>query len=92
MLITPNSLGQNKFFIHTGYKTSTQMLHLRDLFVSRQIWLLWADINVSKYLTIPVNIGDIDNDILDRMEELHGMDIPLMEAEKSQFSFDNRIF
>jgi hypothetical protein len=39
-LITPNSLGQNSWIINTGYKTVTQMLHLRDLMVSRQKWLL----------------------------------------------------
>jgi hypothetical protein len=89
-LITPNSLGQNGWIISTGYKTVTQMLHLRDLMVSRQKWFLYK-IGTS-YIVIPIIINNTSEELINRMKDDHEIDLDISEADKSQFSFDNRIF
>jgi hypothetical protein len=92
VLVVASSLGQNTWVINSGPKTTTQMLHLRDLLVSRQKWLLYPNAAVTAYTVIPAITDSGSIDIIDRMEDLHDIDITVSEAEQSQFSFDNRLF
>ena len=92
VLINPSSLGQNKWVINTGYKSVTQMLHLRDMMVSRQRWLLFPNLTMAKYIVIPIIINNSDQDLINRMRDDHNFDLDISEAEKSQYTFDNRIF
>jgi len=92
VLVVASSLGQNTWVINTGFKTTTQMLHLRDLLVSRQKWLLYPNAAVTAYTVIPAITDSGSIDIIDRMEDLHDIDITVSEAEQSQYSFDNRLF
>ena len=66
------------------------MLHLRDLFVSRQKWFLFKSGN--SYLVIPIIINNTSEELIDRTKDDHEIDLDISEADKSQFSFDNRIF
>jgi hypothetical protein len=91
-LITPNKQGSNAWRINTGPKTATQMLHLRDLMLSREVWLLYPNNGVSNYYVIPVNIGNSQAELVDRQKDRWAMDIEITEAHNSQFSFDNRLY
>lgn len=66
------------------------MLHLRDLLLSREAWLLYPNNGVTNYYVIPVNIGNSKAELVDRINDLWTIDIELLEAHSSQFSFDNR--
>lgn len=92
VLVTPNSLGQNAWTINSGFKTSTQMLHMRDMLVSRQKWLLYPNLAVSAYTIIPITIPNSSVSLIDRLEDIYDIDLEIEEAEQSQFSFDNRLF
>lgn len=91
VLIVPESAGQNFWVINTGPKQSSQMLHLRDMLVSRQKWLLYPSNNVTIYTPIPVYNPSGEVDLLDRYADVNGVDLTFYESEQSQFSFDNRL-
>ncbi len=90
-IVTPHSSGQNSWLINTGYKSITQMLHLRDMLVSRQKWLLFPNLNVTVYMVIPIIIDNSESLLVDYSKDMHELDLEISEAEKSQFSFDNRL-
>jgi hypothetical protein len=94
VLVVPDSLGQNRWTINTGPKSTTQMLHLRDMLVSRQKWLLYPNEAVSAYTVIAVITPGSEIQLIDRSPDQHDIyhvDIAFEEAEQSQFSFDNRL-
>lgn len=90
-IIVPGKQGQNTWKLNTGIKTATQMLHLRDMLVSRQVWMLYPNAAVTAYMVIPVNISAGQIELIDRMEDLYSMEIDVQEAHASQFNFDNRL-
>lgn len=91
-LETPNKKGQFTLSINSGYKSSTEMLYLRDMMVSRQVWLLYPNKTVSSYQVMPVNIQNGETELVDRQQNLWKMNVELAEAHISRFSFDNRIY
>ena len=91
-LIKPNSSGQNVWKINTGWKTVTQMLHLRDLLVSRQVWLLYPNEGLTSYSVIPVNIDNSSAELVDREKNTYSLTLEISEAHTSQYSFDNRLY
>lgn len=91
-LITPGKQGSNAWQINTGWKSSTQMLHLRDLLLSREVWLLYPNSGLTNYYVIPVNIGNTQAELVDRQKDLWAIDLEITEAHNSQFSFDNRLY
>jgi len=90
-LVIPNKQGQNVWKINTGPKSATQMFHLRDLLVSREVWLIYPSNLVTFYNVIPVNITNTSVEIVDRQNDLYSMTIEMAEAHTSQFNFDNRL-
>lgn len=90
-LVTPNKTGRNVWKINTGWKTATQMLHLRDLLLSREAWLLYPNNGVTNYYIIPVNITTTSAELINRQEDSYSLEIEMEEAHNSQFSFDNRL-
>lgn len=92
VLVVPDSTGQNTWEINSGFKTPTQMLHMRDMLVSRQKWLLYPNLEVTAYTVIPVITPGNQFQLIDRTSDIHDIDIAFAEAEQSQFSFDNRLF
>jgi hypothetical protein len=90
-VIVPEKQGQNVWKLNTGHKTVTQMLHLRDLLVSRQVWLLYPNLSLSAYMVIPVNISTGQVELIDRAQDLYSLEIEASEAHVSQFNFDNRL-
>ncbi len=91
-IMIPNRKGSNSFKINTGWKTATQMRHLRDLLVSRQVWLLYPNQGVTSYYVIPVVINNTSTDLVDYQQDLYSCDIEMTEAHKDQFVFDNRLY
>lgn len=91
-LVVPNRFGRNAFSINTGFKVSSQMRHLRDLLISRQVWLLFPNTALSAYLVIPVVIDNTEETIVDHSEDLYSLTIEMTEAHNNKFSFDNRLF
>ena len=67
------------------------MLHLRDMLVSRQVWMLYPNAAVTAYMVIPVNVSPGETQLIDRMNDLYSMEIDVQEAHVSQFNFDNRL-
>lgn len=92
VLVVPDSLGQNTWTINSGFKSTTQMLHLRDLLVSRQKWLLYPNATVTAYTIIPVITEGGSIELINRQENMYAVDLTVSEAEQSQYSFDNRLF
>jgi len=90
-LIPSNKTGQNNWTLNTGPKGSTQMLHLRDLLLSDQIWLLYPNQSVTIYMIMPVNILEFDEILIDRIKNIYSANLKVSEAHTSRFSFDNRI-
>jgi hypothetical protein len=90
-LIPSNKTGQNNWTLNTGAKDSTQMLHLRDLLLSDQIWLLYPNLSVTIYMIVPVNILEFDEVLIDRIKNIYSANLKVSEAHTSRFSFDNRI-
>ena len=90
-IFTTKKTGQNIWPLNTGPKTSTQMLHLRDLILANQIWLLYPSSNMTTYMIIPVNIIEFNETLIDRLTNLWSAKIKVFEAHKSAFSFDNRL-
>lgn len=91
-LITPNKTGRNSWNISSGYKSATQILHLRDLLLSREAWLIYPNNVVTNYYVIPVNINKSSAKLVNRAEDLHSITIEMQEAHNSRFSFDNRLY
>ena len=83
--------GQNIWSLNTGPKTSTQMLHLRDLLLAGQIWILYPTLNVTTKMIIPVNISEFSDTLIDRLTNLWSANIKVYEAHMTGFSFDNRL-
>jgi hypothetical protein len=90
-IVTPHSLGQNMWTISTGYKSISQMLHLRDMLISRQKWLLYPNMPMTVYLVIPVIINNSESLLVNYSINHQELTLDISEAEKSQFSFDNRL-
>jgi hypothetical protein len=101
-LVVPNRSGRNAFSISTGFKTASQMRHLRDLLVSRQVWLLyphpgellpdWSIRPVSSSIVIPVVIDNTEDTLVDHMEDLYSLTIEMTEAHNNRFTFDTRLY
>lgn len=91
-IMTPNKKGQNVFTINTGWKTATQMRHIRDMLVSRNVWLLYPNLAVSTYCVIPVNLSADPDVLVDYKEDLYACDLEITEAHKDQYVFDNRLY
>jgi hypothetical protein len=90
-LLPSSKQGQNTWKINTGPKSATQMFHLRDLLVSREVWLIYPSNFVTAYTIIPVNIKNTSSEIVDRKEDQYNLTIEMVEAHTSQFNFDNRL-
>jgi hypothetical protein len=88
----PNRQGRNTFSINTGYKTTSQMLHLRDMLLSREVWLLYPNGGVTSWYVIPVNITSGTAKLINRADDLYAMQIEMEEAHNSRFNFDNRLY
>jgi hypothetical protein len=88
----PSKLGQNNWEINSGPKMTTQLLHLRDLLVARQIWFLYPNLSVTDRSVIPVNITSFSKTLFDRIENIHSISILFEEAHHSPYSFDNRLY
>ena len=90
-LVVPNKQARNTWKINTGPKLATQMFHLRDLLVSREVWLIYPSNFVTAYHVIPVNITNNQVEIIDRKLDHYSLDIEITEAHSSQFNFDNSL-
>jgi hypothetical protein len=84
--------GQNTWSINTGIKSSTEMLFLRDLLVSEQVWLLYPNLSVTSYQVIPVNVTNSELTLVNRENDMYDMELELKEAHESRFTFDNRLY
>lgn len=78
-LKTVSSLGQRSWDMNTGHKTRQQMLALRDFLESRECWLIDPDDSTR---LIPVNVVAGDFNLYDSMEDLHSLQIKIVEAHK----------
>ncbi|HAX95604.1 MAG TPA: hypothetical protein DCY35_03660 [Prolixibacteraceae bacterium] len=91
-LIIPNRKGRNTWSISTGWKTASQMRHLRDLMLSRQAWLLYPNLSVSNYIVIPVIVEPGGKTIVNYMENIFAMEIEIIEAHDNMYGFDNSLY
>lgn len=71
--------GRKKYTINTGYKTTAEMQGMEDVYLSRNIWLL-----LNGRVT-PVSLDNGDQLLFDSMEDLHAVDLELLEGHNAQF-------
>jgi hypothetical protein len=91
-LIVPNRKGRNSWVVSTGWKSRSQMRHLRDLLLSRQSYLLYPNLSVSNYIVIPVIVEPGEKKLVNYEDDLHAMEIEITEAHDNKFGFDNSLY
>ena len=91
-LIVPNRKGRNAWTISSGWKSASQMRHLRDLMLSRQAWLLYPNLSVSNYIVIPVIVEPGEQQLVDHKEDLYAINISITEAHDNRYGFDNSLY
>lgn len=91
-LIMPDRNGRNTWAINTGYKSTSQMRHLRDLMLSKQAWLLYPNLSVSNYIVIPVIVESGEQTIVDYQNDIHALEIGITEAHDNKYGFDNSLY
>ena len=89
-LVPTSKSGHNKWTLNSGFKSWTQILHLRDLMVARHAWLLYPTLNVENRMVIPVTIQSYSSTIVNHKNNIHNITVELSEAHTSQYSFDNK--
>ncbi|MBV5334178.1 MAG: hypothetical protein JZU49_00040 [Sulfuricurvum sp.] len=78
-ILTTSKSSRRKWKINTGYKSSDEMKGMVDVFISRNIWLL-RDSEI-----IPVSLANGDKLLNDTMDNLHSIELELMEAHNTRF-------
>lgn len=78
-ILTTSKSGRRKWKINSGYKLSDEMKGMVDVFISRNIWLL-KDAEV-----IPVSLVNGDKLLNDTIDNLHSVELELMEAHNTRF-------
>jgi hypothetical protein len=91
-LIVPNRKGRNSWTISSGWKSFSQMRHLRDLMLSRQVYLLYPNLSVTNYIVIPVIIETGEKMIVSYKEDLQSIEFDISEAHDNRFGFDNSLY
>lgn len=84
--------GQDGWTVNTGWKPVSTMPYFRDFLLSRRVWFLYANVDPMDFLVIPVIIEAGSFDLYERKENLFNMDIAFVEAHKSPYIFDHRVF
>lgn len=91
-LLSLNKQGQNHWAVNSGWKSLTTIQYYRDLFISKQAWLLYTNVSQTTTSVVPVIIDTADRLLFDRQTDMYSIDVEFSEAHKSRHSFDNRIF
>jgi poly-beta-hydroxyalkanoate depolymerase len=73
---TTSAKSQRTWKINTGFRSRDEMLSLRDLLESKQIWIV--DAVDSRLMSVTVEAGDFT--LFDSMEDLNSLEIKVVEA------------
>jgi hypothetical protein len=84
-MIVASRTGQRTWKINTGWKSQTETEALKDLLLSKQVWLLEDASGYNQGTLHPVTIETSSADLYDSQEDLFALEIELSEAHNSQY-------
>jgi hypothetical protein len=84
-VIVAQRTGQRTWKINTGWKSQTEIEALKDLLLSKQVWLLEDAAAYNGGTLHPVTIETTSADLYNSQEDLFALDIELSEAHNSQY-------
>ena len=84
-LVLASRTGQRTWKINSGWKTRTEMEALKDLLLSKQVWLLEDAPTYNSGTLHPVIIENSQADLYDSQKDLYSLDIEISEAHNSQY-------
>jgi hypothetical protein len=84
-LVVAARTGQRLWKINTGYKSKTEIEALKDLLLSKQVWLLEDAGTYNSGTLHPVIIENTGADLYDSTADLYSLDLEISEAHSSQF-------
>jgi len=73
-MMTTSRSGRKKYTINTGWKPETELAGLEDVYLSKHLWLLYNG------KLIPVSLANGEQLLADTMEDLHSVDLELVEG------------
>jgi hypothetical protein len=84
-VIVASRTGQRTWKINTGWKPKTEMEALKDLLLSKQVWLLEDFTGNATGTVHPVTIETSSADLYDSQEDLYALELDIVEAHNSQY-------
>lgn len=84
-LVIASRTGQRTWKINTGWKVKTEIESLKDLLISKQVWLLEDAPTYNSGTLHPVIIENASVDLYDSQTDLYSIDLEIAEAHNSQY-------
>jgi hypothetical protein len=84
-VIIAQRIGQRTWKIHTGWKLKAEIEALRDLLLSKQVWLLEDAPDYNSGTLCPVTVETSSAELYDSFKDLWSLEIELSEAHNSQY-------
>lgn len=83
--IVAQRTGQRTWRINTGWKSKTEIEAMRDLLLSKQVWLLEDAPTYNSGTLHPVTIETSSTTLYNSQEDLYALDVEMSEAHNSQY-------
>lgn len=84
-LIVASRTGQRTWTINSGWKSQTEIEALKDLLLSKQVWLLEDAPTYNSGTLHPVIVETSQADLYDSETDLYALELEIVEAHNSQF-------
>jgi hypothetical protein len=84
-VIVAQRTGQRTWRINSGWKSKTEIEAMRDLLLSKQVWLLEDAPTYNSGTLHPVTIETSSTTLYNSQEDLYALDIEMSEAHNSQY-------
>jgi hypothetical protein len=84
-MIVASRTGQRTWKINTGWKSQTEIEGMKDLLLSKQVWLLEDAAGYNQGTLHPVTIETSSADLYNSQEDLFALELDIVEAHNSQY-------
>jgi hypothetical protein len=84
-MIVASRTGQRTWKINTGWKSQEEIEAMKDLLLSKQVWLLEDAAGYNQGTLHPVTIETSSAELFNSDEDLYALEIELSEAHNSQY-------
>jgi hypothetical protein len=84
-MIVASKTGQRTWKINTGWKSKEEIEGLKDLLLSKEVWLLEDAEGFNQGTLHPVTIENSASELYDSMEDLWALEIDITEAHSNQY-------